>query len=476
MAEEAPEAAAETQDLRPLSRPTTRVISLLGRRPRLSQAERGLGLIGGLGLLVLVGTLLLWLPISAAQGQLGLNEAFFTAVSAVATTGLSIITPGQDLSTFGQVVLMLLMQLGGVGFMVTAVTVFRLVGKRVTFAERLSLRDSLGLVSSGQILSLTSRILLAVVAIEAVGAFLLWLSWSPIYGRGRAAYYAIFHSVSAFTNASFDLFSGSPTAAAGFPTDAFTLLTLAALIFLGGIGIPVISDLLRYRRRRRLSLHTRVTLITSITLIAVGTLLFFLMEYKLRGVFANESEPHLGLLALFHSVASRTSGFVVSANFSQLEPGNAFLLMVLMFIGASPASMGGGITTSTFAVLVLAMWNFARGRNEIVAGHRTIPLELLYKAAAIVTAAATVTAIVAWLLLYTQDNVTLVAALVESISAFATCGFSVGLTPRLNLFGQLLIAGLMFFGRVGTLTIIVALARPTVPAPVSYPEERILIG
>lgn len=476
MAEQAPESATETEDPRPSSRPSTRVISLLDRRPKLSQAERGLGLIGGLGLLVLVGTLLLWLPISAAQGQLGLNEAFFTAVSAVATTGLSIITPGQDLSTFGQIVLMLLMQLGGVGFMVTAVTVFRLVGKRVTFAERLSLRDSLGLVSSEQILRLTSRILLAVVAIEAVGAFLLWLSWSPIYGRGRAAYYAVFHSISAFTNASFDLFSGSPTAAAGFPTDAFTLLTLAALIFLGGIGIPVISDLLRYRQRRRLSLHTRVTLITSISLIAVGTILFFLMEYKLRGVFANESEPHLGLLALFHSVASRTSGFVVSANFSQLEPGNAFLLMVLMFIGASPASMGGGITTSTFAVLVLAVWNFARGRNEIVAGRRTIPLEQLYKAAAIVTAAAAVTAIVTWLLLYTQDNVTLVAALVESISAFATCGFSVGLTPRLNLFGQLLIAGLMFFGRVGTLTIIVALARPTVPAPVNYPEERILIG
>src|SRR5690606_8078636 len=226
----------------------------------------------------------------------------------------------------------------------------------------------------------------------------------------------------AFTNASFDLFSGSPTAAAGFPTDALTLLALAALIFLGGIGRPVISDLLRYRQRRRLSLHTRVTLITSISLIAVGTILFFLMEYKLRGVFANESEPHLGLLALFHSVASRTSGFVVSANFSQLAPGNAFLLMVLMFIGASPASLRGGITTSTFAVLVLAVWNFARGRNEIVAGRRTIPLEQLYKAAAIVTAAAAVTAIVTWLLLYTQDNVTLVAALVESISAFATCG------------------------------------------------------
>lgn len=453
-----------------------RVIPLLGRRPKLSQAERGLGLIGGLGLIVLAGTVLLWLPISAAHDRLSLNEAFFTAVSAVATTGLSIITPGQDLSTFGQIVLMLLMQLGGVGFMVTAVTVFRLVGKRVTFAERLTLRDSLGLVSSGQILNLTTRILVAVIAIEAIGALLLWWSWSPIYGPGRAAYYAVFHSVSAFTNASFDLFSGTPTAAAGFPTDAFTLLTLSGLIFLGGIGIPVISDLLRYRRTRRLSLHTRITLIAAITLITVGTVLFFLMEHKLRGVFANESTPHLFLLSFFHSVASRTSGFVVSASFSQLEPGNAFLLMVLMFIGASPASMGGGITTSTFAILVLAMWNFARGRNEIVAGRRTIPLELLYKAAAIVTAAAAVTAIVTWLLLYTQEDVTLVAALVESISAFATCGFSVGLTPRLNLFGQLLIAGLMFFGRVGTLTIIVALARPSVPAPITYPDERILMG
>lgn len=474
MAESDPSPSAGPSGKRPV-RPPTRVIARQ-KRPHLGQAERGLVLIAGLGLLVLGGTILLCLPISGAGGSLSLNEAFFTAVSAVATTGLSIITPGRDLSLFGQIVLLLLMQLGGLGFIIAAVTIFRLVGKPVTFAERLTLRDSLGLLSSSQILKLSSLILIAVVIMEACGAFVLWLDWWPIFGPGPAAYYAIFHSVSAFTNASFDLFSGSPTAGAGLPTDTISLLTLSALIFLGGIGIPVISDLVRYPRLRRLSLHSRITLLTAAALIVVGTILFFLMEYRYRNVFAQESAPRLLLLSLFHSVASRTSGFVVSANFSQLEPGNGFLLMVLMFIGASPASTGGGITTSTFAILALALWNFARGRNAILVGRRTLPMELLFKATAIVTAALLAITIVTWLLLYTQENVTVSEALLEAISAFATCGFSVGLTPRLNLFGQLLIAGLMFFGRVGTLTIIIALARPTVPAAVAYPEERILLG
>ncbi|MBK7216338.1 MAG: potassium transporter [Candidatus Promineofilum sp.] len=461
---------------RPATRPMTRIIARTSRRLRLSQSQRGLGLVGGLAVLVMIGTVLLLLPVSGAGRALTWNEALFTAVSAVATTGMTIITPGVDLSLFGQVVLLVLMQLGGVGFMVAAVAVFRLIGKRVTFAERLTLRDSLGLLSAGQILSLTSRILAAVLFIEALGAVVLWLVWWPQYGPAWAAYFAIFHSVSAFTNASFDLFAGSPTAAAGFPTDALTLLTLAALIFLGGIGIPVIADLLRYPRRRFVSLHTRITLITAASLILVGTILFYLTESRGGSVFGDESAGRLWLLSFFHAVASRTSGFVVSAQFSQLAPANGLLLTILMFIGASPASMGGGITTSAFAVLVLAVWNFARGRSEIRAGRRTIPLEILFKAAAVATAAAAVIALVTWLLLYTQENVTLVTALVETVSAFSTSGFSLGLTPRLNLFGQLLIAGLMFFGRAGTLTLIVALAQPS-PAPaVGYPEERILIG
>jgi trk system potassium uptake protein TrkH len=219
-----------------------------------------------------------------------------------------------------------------------------------------------------------------------------------------------------------------------------------------------------------------VTLITSSILVVAGALLFFAAEYKFRGVFADESTAELMLLSFFHSVASRTSGFTVSAQFAQLEPANAFLLTILMFIGASPASMGGGVTTSTFAVLMLTVWNFARGRNEIIAGRRVIPLDLLYKAGTIITAAGLIIAATTWLLLYTQENVRLVDALVEAVSAFSTTGYSIGLTPRLNLFGQLLIAGLMFFGRLGMLTIIVALGRPRVPLAVTYPEEGILLG
>ena len=457
-------------------RPRPRVFRSARYRPRLSQSDRGLGLVGGLAGLVVVGAALLMLPISGTARPLTWNEALFTSVSAVSTTGMGIITPGVDLSLFGQVVVLALMQLGGVGFIVAAIPVFRLIGRQVTFAERLTLRDSLGLISARQILRLLSSVLLAVLMIEALGAVILWLAWQGQYGPGRAAYLAVFHSVSAFTNASFDLFARTDVAPAGFPTDAVTLLTLAALIFLGGIGIPVIGDLLRYPRRRSVSLHTRITLITSLSLVVVGTVLFYLTEARHGSVFGSESAGRLWLVSFFHSVASRTSGFIISGQFGQLAAGNGLLLTVLMFIGASPASTGGGITTSTFAVLLLATWNFAHGRSEIRAGRRTIPLEILFKAAAIVTAATLLITLVTWLLLYTQENVTLTMALVESVSAFSTTGFSLGLTPRLNLFGQMLIAGLMFFGRAGTLTLIVVLARPRVEPAVGFPEERILIG
>jgi len=432
-------------------------------------------LVSGLLWLVLAGTILLMLPVSSAGRPLRPDEALFTAVSAVATTGLTVIIPGEDLSVFGQLVLLVLMQLGGVGFMVVAVLAFRLIGRRVTFAERLALRDSLGVVSAGAILRLAYQILLGVVAIELAGALVLWLNWRPIFGTGRAAYLAIFHAVSAVTNASFDLFGGSQPAGVQFPTDALTLLTLAALIFLGGIGIPVIGDLYAYRKRRRLTLHTRIVLTTSLVLIVVGTLAFFSGEQRFHSVF-DDRAPRLLLISFFHSVASRTAGFTITTTFGRLAPASAFVLMMLMFIGASPASMGGGITTTAFAVLMLTLWNFARGREEIVVGRRVIPRGLLYKTTAVISGASLLIAVVTWLLLLTQENISLAQALVETISAFSTTGYSLGLTPRLDTFGRLLIAALMFFGRLGTLTIIIALARPHVDATVQYPEENILLG
>jgi trk system potassium uptake protein TrkH len=193
----------------------------------------------GLALLVGLGTVLLWLPISGAERQLTLSEAFFTALSALATTGLSVITPGRDLSLFGQVVLLLLMQVGGIGFMVGAVIVFRLLGRRISLEERLSLRDALGSISADAVLFLTRRVIAGVLLIEAIGAGLLWLNWAGRLGRlepGQTAFYALFHAVSAFTNCSFDLFSQAPDAPAAFPTDAGTLLLLAVLVILGSLG------------------------------------------------------------------------------------------------------------------------------------------------------------------------------------------------------------------------------------------------
>lgn len=421
-----------------------------------------------------MGTALLMLPLSGATRPLSAGEALFTAVSALATTGLSVITPGRDLSPFGQVLLLVLMQVGGIGFMVSAVAIFRLLGRRITLEERLALRDSLGLVSTAALLRLTQSVLIGVVAIELIGAALLWLIWMPLYGAGRAAYYAIFHAVSAFTNSSFDLFSGAPDAPASFPTDPATLLTLSALVILGSIGIPVLADLVRWPWRRALSMHSRITLVVVGALLAIGTLGLFISESQPGVLFAGLPWPRRLLLAYFHSATSRTSGFVLQP-LDTMAPASALLLTALMFVGGSPASMGGGITTSTLAVLVLAVSNYARGRAQVSVGRRAIPNETVLKAAAILTISLFVVGVVTWLLLLTQPT-TLSEALFETVSAFATCGFTLGLTPQLDLFGQLLIALTMFWGRLGALTIVVALAQRDVSPQVVYPEEQILIG
>lgn len=437
-------------------------------------AQMAVRVVLGLGLLVGVGTGLLWLPASGAERQLTLDEALFTAVSALATTGLTVITPGRDLSQFGQIVLLALMQVGGIGFMVGAVAVFRLLGRRITLEERLNLRDALGTISAEAVLTLTGRVVAGVLLIEGVGALLLWLNWLGRFGAGRAAYLAVFHAVSAFTNASFDLFSGAPDAPAAFPADAVTLLVLAALVILGGLGIPVIADLTRRARGLRLSLHTQLTLAAAGALLALGTLALFVGESQPGALFASLPWPRRLLLAFFHAAAARTAGFTLQS-LDAMIPANVLVLTGLMFVGGSPASMAGGVTTSTLVVLMLAMWTYARGYSKIVVGGRTIPGETVSKAVAILTVAALIVLLVTWLLLLTQP-ITLSEALFEAVSAFSTAGYTLGLTPRLDLFGRLLIALTMFLGRLGALTVVVALARRAPTAPVGYPEEQVLIG
>ena len=438
---------------------------------RHSRLSRSVTLLAGLALMVAVGTGLLMLPASGSTRALHWNEALFTAVSALSTTGLSIITPGRDLSIFGQTVLLGLMQVGGIGFMAGVVVVLRLLGRRVTFQERTTLRDSLGVPTVGSILRLTWMVLLGVVAVESLGAVVLWVLWAPRYGALPGAYYAVWHSVSAFCNASFDLLSGAPDAPAGFPTDAATLITISLLVILGSIGIPVLSDIFAWvRRGRRLSLHTRLTLATSAFLVALGTLTLFADSF-----LAQDSWSRRLVLCFFHSATSRTSGFVI-VPLDTIPPASVLVLTFLMFVGGSPASMGGGITTSTVIVLALALKSQARGWPEMRAGRRSLPADSVPKAVAVLTTALALCIVVSWLLLMTQQA-TLAEAVFETVSAFSTCGFTLGLTPRLDLLGQLLIAATMFCGRLGVLTVVVALTQPqTRENLVTYPEEPILMA
>lgn len=437
-----------------------------------------LRIVLGLAAMVLVGTLLLMLPFAASGRPLTWNEALFTATSALTVTGLATITPVRDLSLFGMWVLLLLIQLGGVGFMVVAVVFLRLIGRRIGLTDRIALKDSLGLLSPAAIVMLTRRVVYTVLVIELLGAAALYAHWrnDPRLSEGQALFFAIFHAVSAFCNAGFDLFSGTPGYPEGIPRDNLTLAIMGSLIFVGGLGIPVIGDLLVYYKERRLSLHTRITLGVTAFLVLSGALGFFIAEARPGGSLDLEHPLRALGICLFQAISARTAGFWGIAQFTELTPASQLLMITLMFIGCPPASMGGGITTGTFAALTIGLWSFARGQPVAVVGGRSLGVGTVRKAAAVLTIGLFVTLLATWLLLLSH-NTSLDQATFEVVSAFATCGLSLGLTGQLNVFGQLLICLVMFWGRLGALTIIVALAgQQGRPQPVQYPEEQILIG
>lgn len=431
-----------------------------------------LRLVVGLAVMVAIGTGLLLLPGSATR-PLRPIDAFFTAVSALSVTGLSTIVPVRDLTITGQILLLILIQVGGVGFMALAAVTLSLLGRRLSLTSRLTLSDSLGLPTPEMIVALTGRFFLAVMMIELVGAALLFLNWRESLGE-RALFYALFHAVSAFCNAGFDLFAGLPEYPTGIPTDAMTLLILGALIVLGGLGIPVLGDLARWRRGRGLQLHTRLTLGLVVGLLLCGWFGIWMAESRPGMALADEPIGRQLGLALFQSVSARTAGFGGIQPLENLSHASQLLMIGLMFIGCAPASMGGGITTGTFGVLVLALISYARQLPVVQFGGRSIPLTLVRKAAAILSISLAVTLLATWLLLLTHP-ITLSEALFEVVSAFATCGLTLAVTGTLNPFGLVLIALMMFWGRLGALTLVLALAQPQ-SASIGYPEEQVLIG
>lgn len=429
-------------------------------------------LVLGLLFLVALCTGILLIP-GMGTRPLHPMEALFTATSALSVTGLSIIVPAQDLALPGQIFLLAMIEMGGVGFMVIAVMVLRLLGRRVPLLHRLALRDSLGLVSPRAILQLTEQVVLTTFIIQGIGALLLWLNWRDLLGD-RAPFYALFHAVSAFCNAGFDLFAGLP-GHAGIPTDPVSLKVMRALILLGGLGIPVLANLITWPRNRQLSLHTKLTLMLVASLIVAGTFGIYLAESQPGSALASETWRRRLEISIFQSISARTAGFSALTNFADLSPASQLMIMAQMFIGCAPASMGGGTTTGTFIVLTLALWGYASGKPEIQIGGRSISAEMVRKGSAVLTISLALVLVATWLICITHP-VTIDRAAFEVVSAFATCGLTLNFTGELNTFGQLVIIPVMFWGRLGALTIFAALAQQPAPTRVHYPEEQILIG
>jgi trk system potassium uptake protein TrkH len=344
----------------------------------------------------------------------------------------------------------------------------RLLGRAITLNDRLALRDSLGLSSPRAILRIALELVIGVTLIEGVGALLLWLNWRAWLGAD-AAFYAVFHAVSAFCNAGFDLFTGQSPA----PSDGQTLGIMAALIVLGGLGIPVLHEL--FLQRAHFSLHSKVTLAIYAALILLGGLAFLLAETQPLGTLASLPFTEQVKLSLFQSVSARTAGFAGLPNFGMITPASRWVMMGLMFIGCAPASMGGGVTTGTFAVIILTLWSYVKGQPTTRVGMRTLSTEAVRRANTVLAISLVVIGTATWLLLLTH-RVSLETALFEVVSAFATCGLTLAFTGDLNLFGQVLIAFMMFWGRLGALTIVLALTRPQPAAVVYYPEAPLLIG
>lgn len=437
----------------------------------------------GLLILIIIGSIVLMLPGMAVGDRLTVAEATFTATSALTVTGLSIIVPAVKLTLMGKVVLLILIQMGGVGFMFVAVILLQLLGRRVFLQDRLALTSSLGLDSPGTILAVLKHVFIGVMLIELAGALLLWMRWLQFFPPLKALGYAVFHSISAFCNAGFDLFTGTTDAAGvpfgGIPTDNYSLAVMGSLILIGGLGIPVMAELLNFRERRKgFSINTRITLLVVLGLTLFGWFGLYIVEAVGGGVLAHAPMDERLMRTLFQSISNRTAGFAGLPAFDLFKPASALIIMAMMFVGCAPASMGGGITTGTFSVLLVALTSYVRGQPQPTIWKRTVESATVQRASAILTISIGLVLTATWLILLTHQTMGFEQAFFEVVSAFATCGLSLGATGELNWFGRMIIMVLMFWGRLGPLTVVMAVAqrRRDQPHLVRYPEEQILIG
>lgn len=432
-------------------------------------------LVAGFAFIIFIGTLLLTLPVATTDGQgLPLLNALFTATSATCVTGLVVVDTGTTFTVFGQLVILFLIQVGGLGFMTFAIFFSVLLGKRISLKERLLLQEALNNLSIAGIVRLAKRILIFTVVIEFIGAVLLTIRFAFDMPLSKSVYYGIFHAVSNFNNAGFDIM-GNFKSLTGYVEDPIVTLVICALITLGGIGFIVMNEVYEYKRIRRLSLHTKVVLFTSSLLVVVGTLLIFLLEFHNPKTLQPLSAFGKILASLFQAITPRTAG-ANTLNIPDLHHSTLFIIIILMYIGASPGSTGGGIKTTTFATLLGAVRSQIKGKEDVIFFRKKVAYDTIYKSLTVMLAGLFIVIIAAMLLTITEPGKDFLMILFEATSAFGTVGLSMGLTPELSPLGKIIIILTMFAGRVGPLTIAFAVTLRRNSDPFSYPKGKIMIG
>lgn len=431
-------------------------------------------LVIGFAAIILIGSQLLALPIASSTGErTDWIDALFTATTATCVTGLVTVDTGTHYSTFGQIVILLLIQIGGLGFMTMATLFAFFLKRRISLKERLILQEALNQSSIEGIVRLVRRVVLYALSIEAAGAILFTCRFLYDMSPGRAAYYGVFHAVSFFNNAGIDIM-GHFTSLTGYVDDPLVNIVTMLLIILGGLGFIVLSDLTDFRRNRRLSLHSKVVLSMTGLLIFFGALVIFVFEYSNPATMGKLGIGEKIMASFMQSVSPRTAG-VNTVDLASLRQATQFFIVVLMFIGASPGSTGGGIKTTTFTALLVAVFAMIRGKEDVVLFRYRLAQERVYKALT-VTMLSLALVMAATMILSTTEDHPFLELLFEATSAFGTVGLTLGLTTQLTLAGKIVIILMMFIGRLGPLTLGYALGPKQGRALYRHAEGKIIIG
>jgi len=434
-------------------------------------------MVAGFAILIVIGTILLSLPMATATGKVtSLINVIFTAASATCITGLTVVNTAEHWSTFGQLVILGLSEVGALGYMTFAVLLFNIMRRNIGLSTQLMVKESLNLENLSDTKSVMRYVIGLSLLFQVGGLGLLAVDFVPRFGWSRGLYVSMYHAVMSFCNAGFDVFGNSLM---DFRSDSYVLIVTMVLIIAGGLGFLVWRDLLLFHERHRLTLNSKLTLVTTISLFVAGFILLLITERDLAILPAGTSWFNRTVNTLFLSVTPRTAGLTTIPTQS-LRVGSLFLLMVLMFVGGTPGSTAGGIKTTTFGILMLQSIAQLRGRQDVEFSHRRFSQSNISRALLLIFLASVVISVATLILAQTETipkEFGLEYVVFEVLSAFGTVGLSLGLTPHLTVIGKLVIMLLMFIGRVGIFTSLYSLSkRQARVSLIRYPEENILIG